>query len=182
MHYFGKSALRVDAAILHDPFLFVTSIAIAVSMATVAFYLNTRYPKGELQAHKYFQPICGALAMGVAISGTHYTAMAATIFVPETVPGGVGAASSTPLLVAVVRLVSLFIVGTAIVAATVTVLQERSAVRVKNEKRYRDLIDELPEATFVLVDGNIVFVNRAMLALFGAATPTAAPTTWMPRS
>jgi NO-binding membrane sensor protein with MHYT domain len=73
MHYTGMAAMRGNAEISYDPPLVVLSVAIAIGAATAALWLafgNTN-PSQKLGA---------AVAMGVAISGMHYTGMRAAIF------------------------------------------------------------------------------------------------------
>jgi two-component system, sensor histidine kinase and response regulator len=82
MHYAGMAAMRVDAVMRYDPTLFAVSFAVAIVLATVSLYLKsvvsarTTYPSPDLKK------IGSALVMGIAVSGMHYTAMAATYFFP----------------------------------------------------------------------------------------------------
>ncbi len=70
MHYMGMAAMRMPGKITYDPALFAVSIVIAIVAATAAlwFALNMRRVASTLGA---------ALIMGVAVSGMHYTGMAA---------------------------------------------------------------------------------------------------------
>lgn len=81
MHYIGMSAIRMEAHTMYDPLLFAVSIAIAISASivalNVAFQLRTQTSTSALLAR-----IFGALIMGLAIAGMHYTGMAAAKFTP----------------------------------------------------------------------------------------------------
>jgi NO-binding membrane sensor protein with MHYT domain len=70
MHYTGMAAMRVAGTIDYDQKLFDASVAIAVVAATVAlwFTVNVRRP---------VLIVLAAAIMGVAVSGMHYTGMAA---------------------------------------------------------------------------------------------------------
>lgn len=70
MHYVGMAALRTPAEIAYDPPLVAASLAVAVSASTAALYAAQRERPGPWRA-------MAALILGFAISGMHYTAMAA---------------------------------------------------------------------------------------------------------
>ncbi|GAA4732617.1 hypothetical protein GCM10023216_25920 [Isoptericola chiayiensis] len=70
MHYLGMRAMHTDVALSYDPWLVLLSIVIGVVAATAALWLS--YHVRSVGA--------GALAaviMGIAVSGMHYTGMAA---------------------------------------------------------------------------------------------------------
>jgi NO-binding membrane sensor protein with MHYT domain len=70
MHYSGMAAMRMPARMSYNPQLFALSVVIAIVAATAALWaaLNLRGIRASLGA---------ALVMGVAVSGMHYTGMAA---------------------------------------------------------------------------------------------------------
>ncbi|MGH8744167.1 MAG: PAS domain S-box protein, partial [Burkholderiales bacterium] len=78
------AALQMLPPIQYDPFLYVLSILIAIvpSLAAlwIAFQLRT-----ETMLLAFWKKAGSALVMGAAISGMHYTAMAATIFAPNSI-------------------------------------------------------------------------------------------------
>ena len=84
MHYGGMAAMEVRPAIRYDPLLFAASLVIAVlaSVAAlwIAFQLRTETILSALR-----KKAGAALVMGAAITGMHYTAMAAANFAPDTV-------------------------------------------------------------------------------------------------
>lgn len=77
MHYSGMAAIQIVPMIRYEPFLVAASIAIAVvaSFAALwlAFYLRNGTSRILLLAR-----LAAAVIMGIAISGMHYTAMAAS--------------------------------------------------------------------------------------------------------
>ncbi|BAZ23122.1 methyl-accepting chemotaxis sensory transducer with phytochrome sensor [Kalymmatonema gypsitolerans NIES-4073] len=81
MHYVGMLAMRMQAATRYQPVLFMLSIVIAISASIVAlwvaFQLRLQIGKGSIRPK-----ILSAFVMGVAISGMHYTGMAAASFTP----------------------------------------------------------------------------------------------------
>jgi NO-binding membrane sensor protein with MHYT domain len=78
MHYTGMAAMRLPARMTYSPELFALSVVIAVVATTAALWaaLNLSGVGAALGA---------ALIMGVAVSGMHYTGMAAMHLFP---PGG----------------------------------------------------------------------------------------------
>lgn len=79
MHYTGMAAMRMDAFMFYDPALFVLSVAVAVVLSIIALYTKFLI-RGGAQSLRHWTTIAAALAMGVAISGMHYTGMAAAHF------------------------------------------------------------------------------------------------------
>lgn len=70
MHYLGMAALRMPAAMSYSPVLLVLSVVIAIVAATAALWAALRL--GGIAS-----TLGAALIMGVAVSGMHYTGMAA---------------------------------------------------------------------------------------------------------
>jgi diguanylate cyclase len=79
MHYMGMGAITIVPAISYDPLLVVISILIAVGASFVALWLFFRLREGH-SLHRQLARIAAAVVMGLAISGMHYTAMAASRF------------------------------------------------------------------------------------------------------
>jgi len=70
MHYTGMAAMRMAGRMSYDPALFAISLVIAVVAATAAFW-------AALRLRAVWSTLCAAAIMGVAVSGMHYTGMAA---------------------------------------------------------------------------------------------------------
>jgi NO-binding membrane sensor protein with MHYT domain len=85
MHYLGMSAIR-GCGLAYDPALVAASVAIAVvaSMAALWFAFYRR---------NVMATVAGGVVQGLAIASMHYTAMAATSFIPLGGPHGL----ATPL-------------------------------------------------------------------------------------
>jgi diguanylate cyclase (GGDEF)-like protein/PAS domain S-box-containing protein len=82
MHYAGMAAMRLDGLIRYDLKLFVLSVLVAVILATMAIWLKFRLQSLQMRWNTR-APIISAVAMGLAVSGMHYTAMAAAYFLRE---------------------------------------------------------------------------------------------------
>lgn len=80
MHYVGMAAYRLNGLIVYDAWLFVLSIAVAVLFAVLALWI-THFLAAWRGKWRVAAPVAGAVVMGGAVSGMHYTAMAAAYFV-----------------------------------------------------------------------------------------------------
>jgi diguanylate cyclase len=89
MHYTGMYAMRMSPPITYDHSLFIASVIIAIvaSLAAlwIAFQLRHRHSGFAVLAK-----LGSATIMGLAITGMHYTGMAAAQFAPDSVCLAVG--------------------------------------------------------------------------------------------
>jgi NO-binding membrane sensor protein with MHYT domain len=81
MHYLGMAAMRMPGKVTYDPLLFILSAVIAVVAATAALWAVLRL-RGVLTT------LAASLIMGIAVSGMHYTGMAAMRMYPASGPAG----------------------------------------------------------------------------------------------
>jgi PAS domain S-box-containing protein len=81
MHYSGMAAMRTAAVLRYDPALFALSIVVAVVLATIS--LGVRFKLRSVRMHKVTRLVVAGAIMGLAISGMHYTGMAAARFIGE---------------------------------------------------------------------------------------------------
>ncbi|MFE0698644.1 MHYT domain-containing protein [Streptomyces sp. NPDC058872] len=70
MHYLGMAGVRLQGRIEYDTLTVVLSVVIAVVAATAALW-------AAVSVHGFLTSLGASLVMGVAVSGMHYTAMAA---------------------------------------------------------------------------------------------------------
>jgi NO-binding membrane sensor protein with MHYT domain/two-component sensor histidine kinase len=88
MHYIGMAAMRMPADIRYNPILVTLSVLIAIGASIIALWLAFRTPIT-------WQRLLSAIVMGSAISGMHYTGMAAATFIANP---GMDGASGKPAL------------------------------------------------------------------------------------
>jgi diguanylate cyclase (GGDEF)-like protein len=81
MHYSGMSAVQVLPAITYEPSLLLASGLIAIVASFAALWLFFRLRKGRSWQMRLAR-LGAAVIMGLAISGMHYTGMAASRFAP----------------------------------------------------------------------------------------------------
>jgi diguanylate cyclase (GGDEF)-like protein len=80
MHYIGMGAITLVPAIAYDLPLVALSFLIAISASFVALWLLVRLREANDSFRQQLMCIGAAVVMGLAISGMHYTAMAASRF------------------------------------------------------------------------------------------------------
>jgi NO-binding membrane sensor protein with MHYT domain len=104
MHYTGMGAIR-GCGLSYDPLLVGASVVVAASGSMAALWF-TFYKR------TIWTTLAGGVVQGLAIASMHYTAMAATFFVPLSAP----AALTTPLFSQ--NLVSLMIASAMVIVCT----------------------------------------------------------------
>ena len=111
MHYSGMAAITIRPGIVYDPFLVALSIGIAVAASFVALWLFFQLRHGNT-TQQFLIRIAAAVAMGLAISGMHYTGMFASRFTAGAICTG-GVRLDSPWLA-----VSIGICGLALLVVT----------------------------------------------------------------
>jgi diguanylate cyclase (GGDEF)-like protein len=79
MHYMGMAAITIVPAIAYNRWLVACSVLIAVSASFIALWLFHSLREGR-SFHQWLMRMAAAIVMGLAISGMHYTGMAAARF------------------------------------------------------------------------------------------------------
>jgi len=167
MHYVGMAAMRMPGmTIRYDPGLVLASIGIAVAAATGALWLAFR-------THDTSQRLKASLAMGVAISGMHYTGMAAARFAITKLP-----AVPDPLIPPII--LALAVVGAAtflLLLALVTAHFDRALARltardaatlISSEERFRSLIESTSDIIGILdAGGAFLYDNSSAWRVLG---------------
>ncbi|WP_282703463.1 MHYT domain-containing protein [Streptomyces sp. CC219B] len=92
MHYLGMAAMRLNGEIRYDGFTVALSLLIAVAAATAALW-------AAVSVRGFLTSLGASLVMGVAVSGMHYTGMAAVdVHVHGATGGAWSGESPTSLL------------------------------------------------------------------------------------
>jgi diguanylate cyclase (GGDEF)-like protein len=160
MHYTGMAAMRMSPPIQYDPPLFVASVIIAIvaSLAAlwIAFQLRRRYSGAAILAK-----LGSAVVMGLAITGMHYTGMAAAQFAPDSVclaADGAGGMDNSTLAV-------LIGVATLSILAITLVISSLDAHFASHTARLADSLQAANEQlrTIALYDKLTGLPNRSLL-------------------
>jgi NO-binding membrane sensor protein with MHYT domain len=105
MHYVGMAAVRANCIITYDFGLVAGSVLVGILASTLALWLAFN-PRGN------WLTLPAATVMGLAISGMHYTAMAAATFLPaETIIAFAAPALDPHLLAIIVAVAAFLIIG-----------------------------------------------------------------------
>lgn len=122
MHYTGMGALKMSPPISYDPLIFTLSIVIAVIASWGALLMMYQGERTGLKPLPRF--VIGAMIMGLAISGMHYTAMLGVEIQPGSLCLSDASSIETNMLVLLVLLTSLFWFGGGMLA---TLFDQRMA-------------------------------------------------------
>jgi diguanylate cyclase (GGDEF)-like protein len=103
MHYTGMYAMRMSPPIEYHPPLFVASVVVAMGASLAALWMafHLRHRRSGLAI---LARLGSAVIMGFAITGMHYTGMAAAEFAPDSIclaadsTGGMGSATLATII------------------------------------------------------------------------------------
>ncbi|MFF7731537.1 MULTISPECIES: MHYT domain-containing protein [unclassified Streptomyces] len=121
MHYLGMAAMRLDGEVGYDPVGVALSVLIAIGAATAALW-------SAVTIRGFLTSLGASLVMGVAVSGMHYTGMAAVSVHVHDATGGTWEGDSPmslllPMLIGPV--VFLLLAGVVVMFDPLLVLGER---------------------------------------------------------
>ncbi|MFJ2178589.1 MHYT domain-containing protein [Streptomyces sp. NPDC087851] len=92
MHYIGMSGMRLHGRLEYDTTTVVLSVVIAVVAATAALW-------AAVSIHGFLPSLGASLVMGVAVTGMHYTGMAAiSVHLQSATGGSAGGGSPTSIM------------------------------------------------------------------------------------
>src|SRR5688572_1053545 len=139
MHYTGMAAMRMAARLSYEPFFVGLSVVIAIAAATAALWLT-------LRPQRLWQQLGSAIVMGAAISGMHFTGMAAARF--EAIAAAQPIATnglSNDYLAAAVGATTALLLALALIAAVMdrrlAQAQREARIVEASEARYRRIFD-----------------------------------------
>jgi diguanylate cyclase len=169
MHYIGMAGMRMDATISYEPVLVVLSLLIAIGAAMAALWLAFQFRIPTASNRQRWLQFGAAMVMAAAITGMHYTGMAAARFTATAShTDHTGNLDPLPLSVAIVA-ATLVILGFALIAVLV---DRRFAVQKvaleESSQRYRSLFQHNSDAVISYdLDGTLRDANDAALQMFG---------------
>ncbi|MDH5552559.1 MAG: PAS domain S-box protein, partial [Nitrosomonas sp.] len=85
MHYVGMLAMQITPSVKYDSLWFILSFVIAIVLSFVTLLIISRLDLNTDRLKNTRVKLLCAMSMAAAISGMHYTGMAAAIFPPEIV-------------------------------------------------------------------------------------------------
>lgn len=150
MHYTGMAAIVMPGELRYDPKLVAFSVGVAVSASYGALWLTHHQ---QATHPRWLTHLGSALAMGIAISGMHYTGMAATQFVMtgESISSN---DSLNILLGLTVGLITLLLLGLTLFSLVIddrlSAYSVREQALQESARRFRMLIQEMRVGVLLL--------------------------------
>jgi diguanylate cyclase len=138
MHYVGMTAVQVVPMIRYEPGLVVASVAIAIAASFAALWLFTHLSTEDSWQMRATR-LGAAFVMGLAISGMHYTGMAASRFAANSyclTPGIGGSGMDSRWLAIVIATLALGLL------AVTTVLLVYDAHLESSVRRYNEMLEQ----------------------------------------
>jgi NO-binding membrane sensor protein with MHYT domain len=138
MHYLGMAAMSMTDSMSYKPSLLVLSVVIAIVAGTAALWAGTR-------VSGMGATVGAALIMGVAVSGMHYTGMAALQIHSAAMPsmaavagsGGITTVSGTTAAVFLIPLLLVISIGTFAVTLTISMAPGEEEIQADAEMQRR---------------------------------------------
>jgi diguanylate cyclase (GGDEF)-like protein/PAS domain S-box-containing protein len=173
MHYTGMFAMQMSPPIRYDPLLFAASVLIAIVASFAALWISfqLRWKDSRLEI---LAKLGSAGVMGLAISGMHYTGMAAARFAPGSVCLAVtsGGINSTTLAFAIGS-VSFVIMSFTVIVSTLDAnfgkrLASANTQLRESEGKFRSLSENALDGIVMSdTEGKIRFWNPSAVRMFG---------------
>lgn len=115
MHYIGMESMVLNASMLHSWPIFIISIIVAISLATIALRLHFNAPNYNKYQFINKKKIVSTIIMGFAVAGMHYIAMQSVTFVPATIADHYISGVNPTVLVTIISLVVLLLLAFALI-------------------------------------------------------------------
>ncbi|HEX5793676.1 MAG TPA: MHYT domain-containing protein [Rheinheimera sp.] len=176
MHYMGMAAMQMSVALRYDLPMFLLSILVAVVLAILALWVRFGLRRFNLAPH--WLTLLSSVVMGAAISGMHYTGMAAARFVPP--PGFTASSDNTDIswqLALAVAFITLMITGLVVAVNLLLKYRElnqqvnaKESLAKENEAKFRSLISNIPGAAYRCLHNenwDMLFISDAVESLSG---------------
>jgi len=145
MHYTGMAAMRMFPSIDYDPLLFATSVLIAIGASFAALWVAFSMPHDRGSRGRY--KIAAASVMGAAITGMHYTGMAAARFAPNAMCMASGPRLDANWLAITIAMFTLLILSSTLLLSVIdaqlqsTIARSAEALRAANEELEQRVLD-----------------------------------------
>ncbi len=170
MHYIGMAAMEMHLTLKYNPYLFITSIFVAVFLACVALgtrsFMRKTFPKlSPIKIKLVAAPI-----MGCAIAGMHYTGMAAAYFIDDTANGMTftSAFNDDGMMGYAVGFFSMIVFVLAVNVSAQLRYRQMLAEKTDSEARLQAILDTATDGLMTInAKGEIQELNAASERIFG---------------
>jgi PAS domain S-box-containing protein len=170
MHYIGMAAMEMAPLLRYDFFMYCVSILVAVILAILSLWVRFGLDHiGRFYLSKRFKIIIASFVMGMAISGMHYTGMAAARFV---LPPGIEVAKQTSeiswYLALGITAITIFIICLVLALNLIFKYKDILAKSIESEKRLLATMNTAVDGIITInAKGIIVSINKAVTTLLG---------------
>ncbi|PKG24794.1 bifunctional diguanylate cyclase/phosphodiesterase [Niallia nealsonii] len=166
MHYTGMEAMEMGAIIEYSLLLWILSAIIAFISSLVGLYLLFFISQNYSTPDMWWRKAGSALIMGIAISGMHYTGMAAAKFKAHHHAEPTVSLFNSTILAYSIGIAMLIIFG--LVFISIFVEKRFQSQSIKFESKFQSVIESATDA-IVLADslGNIISWNKGAELIFG---------------
>ncbi len=170
MHYTGMAAMDMTMSLHYEPLVFALSIIVAVILAIISLSIRFRLSdKLALRIKHLHINMLSSLVMGLAISGMHYTGMAAARFTlsPELI-GSTGLASASLSLALGISVVAITISSLVLTINLLYKYRDATLLARKNASRLQATMATAIDAIISFDrDGHVIRANQAITSMLG---------------
>lgn len=170
MHYTGMAAMEMAPLLRYEPMMFGLSIVVAVTLAMLSLWIHFGLATFRRKGVKWWYPqLLASVIMGCAITGMHYTGMAAARFVRP--PGLELSSQNSQISIYLALGISITTVVIICLVLGLNIIyryKDISRKAAENERRLRAMMDTAVDG-IVSIDstGAILNVNQATERLLG---------------
>jgi len=170
MHNMGMVAMELNASMVYLKSIFILSIVVAIILATIA--LKIKYAATNQDEYQFInkKQCLGALVMGVAVSGMHYIAMQAVMFIPVEKTHSFSKTIDVPVLSGIIALVVFLLLMVALLVPHILRFRQMVYTLQKNEEdlKVAAIAFQTHEAILVTdADTKIIRINKAFTRIMG---------------
>jgi len=156
MHYTGMAGMRMSGHVIYDPLIVAASLGVAIAFSFAALALTRNLLKPGSEPGAPLKKTGAALLMGLAVTGMHYTGMAAAQFT-----GGPEGWRPTGYLVLGTYQLGLLVAISSVALLAIALATTRFARwTITTRSRFENLLDLAPQVVwFGQPDGHITYCN-----------------------
>ena len=156
MHYTGMAGMRMSGHVIYDPLIVAASLGVAIAFSFAALALTRNLLKPGSEPGAPLKKTGAALLMGLAVTGMHYTGMAAAQFT-----GGPEGWRPTGYLVLGTYQLGLLVAISSVALLAIGLVATRFARwTITTSSRFENLLDLAPQVVwFGQPDGHITYCN-----------------------
>ena len=163
MHYTGMAAMEVQAVMEFNPWLVALSILIAIWASVAALWLAFYFQTAQTEGVNW-PKIGSAVVMGIAISGMHYTGMAATHFRPAPNLPVIAAGINPTILATMIGVATVFLLSITLISSIIEQnfadLESRVRARTAELLQAKEAAEMAQEAAEVANRAKTVFLSH----------------------